>query len=138
VDHLAKRAGSTPCELYELSKELHYLTPPPPWWIAGASRGQRGQPDSRVVVVSRSEVSRVAGEVVPHKPKLLVRVREAIWTRQYSPRTEQAYVQWIRRYIFFHKLRHPAELGALTRFRRQARYAATPAACCRSKSIGLR
>jgi integron integrase len=31
--------------------------------------------------------------------------------RQYSPRTEEAYVQWIRRYIFFHKLRHPAEMG---------------------------
>ncbi len=36
--------------------------------------------------------------------KLLVRVREAIRMRQYSLRTEQAYVQWIRRYIFFHKL----------------------------------
>jgi integrase len=31
--------------------------------------------------------------------------------RQYSPRTEEAYVQWVRRYIFFHKLRHPAEMG---------------------------
>ena len=47
----------------------------------------------------------------PGKPKLLVRVREAIRMRQYSLRTEQAYVQWIKRYIFFHKLRHPADLG---------------------------
>jgi integron integrase len=31
--------------------------------------------------------------------------------RQYSPRTEDAYVRWIRRYIFFHKMRHPAEMG---------------------------
>jgi integron integrase len=31
--------------------------------------------------------------------------------RQYSPRTEEAYVQWIRRYVLFHKLRHPAEMG---------------------------
>jgi site-specific recombinase XerD len=31
--------------------------------------------------------------------------------RHYSPRTEQAYVHWIRRYIFFHKVRHPAEMG---------------------------
>jgi len=44
-------------------------------------------------------------------PKLLVRVRAAIQMRQYSPRTEDAYVQWIRRFIFFHKLRHPAEMG---------------------------
>jgi integron integrase len=49
---------------------------------------------------------------LPSKPKLLVRVREAIRTRQYSDRTEEAYVQWIRRYIFFHELRHPAEMGA--------------------------
>ena len=45
------------------------------------------------------------------KPKLLVRVREAIRLRHYSPRTEEAYLHWIRRYIFFHKVRHPAEMG---------------------------
>ena len=45
------------------------------------------------------------------RPKLLVRIRAAIQMRQYSPRTEEAYVQWTRRYIFFHKLRHPAEMG---------------------------
>jgi integron integrase len=32
--------------------------------------------------------------------------------RQYSPRTEDAYVQWIRRFIRFHRLRHPTEMGA--------------------------
>jgi hypothetical protein len=47
----------------------------------------------------------------PAKPKLLDRVREAIRLRHYSLRTEQAYVQWIRRYIFFHKVRHPADMG---------------------------
>ena len=47
----------------------------------------------------------------PAPPRLLTRVREAIRTRHYSPRTEQAYVHWIRRYIFFHKVRHPAEMG---------------------------
>ncbi len=45
------------------------------------------------------------------KPKLLHLVRQAIRIRHYSPRTEQAYVHWIRRYIFFHKVRHPAEMG---------------------------
>jgi hypothetical protein len=44
-------------------------------------------------------------------PKLLHLVRRAIRTRHYSPRTEQAYVHWIRRFIFFHKLRHPADMG---------------------------
>lgn len=36
------------------------------------------------------------------RPKLLDRVREAIWTRHYSRRTEKVYVHWIRRFIFFH------------------------------------
>jgi integron integrase len=33
-------------------------------------------------------------------------------TRFYSRRTEKAYVGWIKRYIFFHDKRHPAEMGA--------------------------
>jgi len=47
----------------------------------------------------------------PAAPKLLARVRDAIRARHYSPRTEQAYVHWIRRYIFFHGVRHPADMG---------------------------
>ena len=44
--------------------------------------------------------------------------REAIRTRHLSPRTEEAYVFWIRRYVLFHGKRHPAELGGaeVTRF----------------------
>ncbi|MDO8680368.1 MAG: phage integrase N-terminal SAM-like domain-containing protein, partial [Acidobacteriota bacterium] len=45
-------------------------------------------------------------------PKLLDRVREAIRTRHYSRRTEEAYVHWIRRYIVFHGKAHPSTLGA--------------------------
>ena len=45
-------------------------------------------------------------------PKLLDRVRHAIRTRHYSRRTEQAYVDWIRRYIVFHRVTHPAQMGA--------------------------
>ena len=47
----------------------------------------------------------------PPKPRLLDRVREAVRARQYSRRTEKAYVHWIKRYIFFHGKRHPAEIG---------------------------
>jgi len=43
--------------------------------------------------------------------KLLARVRTAIRVRHYSRRTEQIYVGWIRRFIRFHGLRHPRELG---------------------------
>ena len=45
-------------------------------------------------------------------PKLLERVREAIRTRHYSRRTEEAYVYWIRRYIVFHGKAHPSTMGA--------------------------
>ncbi|MBI3492116.1 MAG: integron integrase [Acidobacteria bacterium] len=45
-------------------------------------------------------------------PKLLDRVRDAIRTRHYSRRTEDAYVYWIRRYILFHKKVHPSTMGA--------------------------
>jgi len=45
------------------------------------------------------------------KPKLLDQVRQAIRTRHYSPRTEETYVGWIKRFIFFHNKRHPAEMG---------------------------
>jgi len=47
----------------------------------------------------------------PPKPKLLDQVREAIRTRHYSPKTEDSYVHWIKRFIFFHNKRHPAEMG---------------------------
>jgi len=39
-------------------------------------------------------------------------VRAALRARHYSCRTEKAYVHWIKRYIFFHGKRHPAEMGA--------------------------
>jgi hypothetical protein len=45
------------------------------------------------------------------KPKLLDQVRQTIRTRHYSVRTEKAYVHWIKRFIFFHNKRHPAEMG---------------------------
>jgi integron integrase len=46
------------------------------------------------------------------RPKLLDRVRQAIHARHYSPRTGEAYVHWIRRYIVFHGKKHPSTLGA--------------------------
>src|SRR6266850_4525451 len=44
-------------------------------------------------------------------PKLLEQVREVTRMKHYSIRTEQAYVDWIKRYIFFHNKRHPQEMG---------------------------
>jgi len=47
----------------------------------------------------------------PDQPRLLDRMSEALRTRHYSPRTEQVYVLWVKRYIRFHRMRHPKEMG---------------------------
>jgi integron integrase len=54
----------------------------------------------------------VPGHSASASPRLLDQVREVIRIKRYSIRTEQAYVQWIRRYILYHDRRHPQELGA--------------------------
>ena len=45
-------------------------------------------------------------------PKLLDQVRDKLRVKHYSIRTEQAYLDWIKRYIFFHDKQHPKNLGA--------------------------
>jgi site-specific recombinase XerD len=45
------------------------------------------------------------------KPRLLDQVRSEIRLRHYSLRTEEAYTDWIRRYICFHDKRHPNQMG---------------------------
>jgi integron integrase len=44
-------------------------------------------------------------------PRLLDQVRDRIRLKHYSIRTEQSYVEWVRRFVRFHALRHPRELG---------------------------
>jgi hypothetical protein len=53
-----------------------------------------------------------------NKPRLLDRVRNCIRRRHYSIRTEQSYVDWIKRYIYFHKKQHPEDMdeGHITDF----------------------
>jgi integrase len=55
---------------------------------------------------------KTAEKLVPN-PKLRLReqVREVMRFHHYSMRTEEAYWQWIRRYILFHGKRHPKEMG---------------------------
>ena len=52
-----------------------------------------------------------SGADKPGKPKLLYQFREALRSRHYSRRTEQTYCQWVKRFIYFHKMRHLAEMG---------------------------
>jgi hypothetical protein len=52
--------------------------------------------------------------VVPlpgNKPKLLDQVRDVIRRKHFSLRTERIYCDWIRRFILYHKKRHPLEMG---------------------------
>ncbi len=44
-------------------------------------------------------------------PRLLDRLRTAIRLRHFSRKTEEAYVGWARRFILFHRKRHPSEMG---------------------------
>ncbi len=48
----------------------------------------------------------------PPPPKLLDQLRASLRLRHYSLRTEQQYLQWVRRFILFHGKRHPKTMGA--------------------------
>ncbi len=48
-----------------------------------------------------------------NKPRLLDKVHAVLRIHHYSLRTEHSYVQWIKRFILFHKKRHPKEMGKL-------------------------
>ena len=113
---------------------LVYLTPPP--WL---SSGPMDPPQVVDAIASR-RVAAVAGapalpctnaqaplahtvpeqsvgsdkaDGAPEKRRLLDTVRDAVRTRHYSPRTEKAYVGWIRRFVFFHAKRHPRDMGEI-------------------------
>jgi integron integrase len=45
------------------------------------------------------------------KPKLMDQLRESLRSRHYSRRTEQTYCSWVKRFIFFHNVRHPKEMA---------------------------
>ena len=45
------------------------------------------------------------------KPKLLTQLSQAIRSRHYSRKTEATYIHWIKRFIFFHHVRHPKDMA---------------------------
>jgi hypothetical protein len=49
---------------------------------------------------------------LPKPPRIRDRLRMALRVRHYSPRTEACYLEWARRFIRFHGLRHPRDMGA--------------------------
>src|SRR5262245_15137544 len=53
-----------------------------------------------------------SGFPVASAPRLLDRVRDAIRRKHYSRRTEETYIHWIKRFIYYSGKRHPAQMGA--------------------------
>lgn len=56
-------------------------------------------------------LAREPDPVAPQQPRLLDLLRDRLRVKHYSIRTEHAYVDWVRRYVRFHGMRHPADLG---------------------------
>jgi integrase len=78
-----------------------------------------------------SMVPSVQARPPQNKPKLLDEVRNVIRRKHFSIRTEQTYVDWVRRFILFHNKRHPREMAEteitafLTHLARDGRVAAS-------------
>jgi len=66
-------------------------------------------------VIDGGSNAKTRAETAPaaRKPKLLDQVRESIRARHYSPRTEETYVHWIKRFVIFHDKRHPTEMAEM-------------------------
>ena len=70
--------------------------------------GKRVQPS-----LSKPTSSRPLDKFIPNtKLKLFDQCREVFRFYHYSLRTEETYLQWIKRFILFHQKRHPREMGA--------------------------
>jgi integron integrase len=75
--------------------------------------------------------------------RLLDRVRDVIRVKHYSIRTEESYVEWVRRFVRFCRLRHPTECGAedveacLTHLAREANVSASTQDQARSALLSL-
>jgi integron integrase len=70
----------------------------------------RKSTDSDIYRSSKNVQSDIPNDKDQH-PKLLDQLKQALRARHYSPRTEKTYCEWVKRYIFFHNVRHPAEMA---------------------------
>ncbi len=55
-----------------------------------------------------------AHELLAHfqrQPKLMDKLRQQLQARHYSKSTEHTYCLWVKRYIYFHNVKHPAEMA---------------------------
>lgn len=52
-----------------------------------------------------------SSSVQQSKPKLLDQMKYVLRKKHYKKRTEESYVGWVRRFICFHKMKHPKDMG---------------------------
>jgi Phage integrase, N-terminal SAM-like domain len=62
------------------------------------------------VIAMHPDSAAQPGQITPGK--LIEQLRGRIWVKHYSIRSEQAYVDWVRRFILFHGKRRPRNMGA--------------------------
>ncbi|MCK5131487.1 MAG: integron integrase [Candidatus Sabulitectum sp.] len=53
----------------------------------------------------------VATQINLNKPRLLDQMHDSLRSRHYSPRTERSYCNWVKRFIYFHNIRHPRDMS---------------------------
>jgi integron integrase len=63
------------------------------------------------MTIPNSASTQPQGTSSPQAKKLLDQMRDALQTQHYSYRTENTYVEWAKRFVLFHKKRHPREMG---------------------------
>lgn len=83
--------------------------PIPPWYRPSPAAFLEPWTSSRLQIPESASMPEAAHP--SPTPRLLHRVRLELRTRHYSPRTEQAYVLWTRRFVRFHGMRHPDSMG---------------------------
>ena len=64
-----------------------------------------------ILLAATTRVESDPSQSASRAPRLLEVVKARLRTKHYSPRTEEAYVGWIRRFVRFHRPRHPRTLG---------------------------
>ncbi len=69
------------------------------------------------------------------EPRLLDRLRKALQACHDSKRTEQAYVVWIKQFVYLHNLRHPGEMGSEKEALRSAPESYVAFGCGSSKRV---
>jgi len=80
-----------------------------------AIKGGKIRPNPLALILKAEKMASMSAILSPaqtaDKPKLLDQVRDVIRRKHFSIRTEQTYVDWIKRYIFFHGKRSPNEMA---------------------------